>query len=360
MKHWQELGQILDRVLRLAREGRPAALATVTRIRGSAYRRPGARLLIEDGGLALGGVSGGCLEEDVRQAGLRVLAGGPSRLLHYETGDDETKVWGLGLGCDGAVDVTVQPITPEVALATWAPVRGLLDGDAPFVLVTAVEDGGADGTVVVGTAGRVTGRLEDAAADAAALADAEDALRAGRSSLRAAGPRAVLAELLVPPPRLLICGAGDDARPLAALADGVGFRVAVVDHRTGYLTAGRFPAARALLLLRPDEESAELPAGGEVYAVVMTHSLRRDTEWVRRLLAAGLPYVGILGPRGRTERIVADAGGGDRERVFGPVGLDLGADGPEQVAVSIVAELLAVSSGRTPGHLRQRAMAVHA
>jgi xanthine dehydrogenase accessory factor len=360
MKHWQELGQILDRVLGLAREGRPAALATVTRIRGSAYRRPGARLLIEDGGLVLGGVSGGCLEEDVRQVGLRLLHGGPSRLLHYETGDDETKVWGLGLGCDGAVDVAVQAIPPEAALSTWAPVRDLLEGTAPFVLVTAVEDGGPGGTIVLGPAGRVAGRLDDPAADAAALADAEAALRSRRSGLRTGGTGAVFAELLAPPPRLLICGAGDDARPLTAFGADVGFRVVVADHRAAHLTAERFPAAHGLLLLRPDEESPALPADAQTYAVVKTHSLRWDTEWVRRLLATDVPYVGILGPRARTERIVAALGGGDRERIFGPVGLDLGADGPEQVAVSVLAELLAVASRRTPGHLRERTVAVHA
>jgi len=115
VKHWQELGQILDRVLRCAREGRPAALAVVTRIQGSAYRRPGARLLVDESGGLLGGVSGGCLEEDVRQVGLQVLRSGRTRVLHYETGDDDSKVWGLGLGCDGAVDLVMQPVLPEGA-----------------------------------------------------------------------------------------------------------------------------------------------------------------------------------------------------------------------------------------------------
>ena len=126
LKHWQELGQILDRVLSLARSGHSAALATVTAIRGSAYRRPGARLLIEPDGGSHGGVSGGCLEEDVREVGLQVIRTGRARLLHYETGGDDSKVWGLGLGCDGAVDIAVQPIAPDQALGVWARVRGSL------------------------------------------------------------------------------------------------------------------------------------------------------------------------------------------------------------------------------------------
>ena len=127
MKHWQETRSILDRVLGLGRQGRPCALATVIRIEGSAYRRPGAKLLIEPDGCALGGVSGGCLEQDVRQVGLQVLSSGRARLLHYETGDDETKVWGLGLGCDGRVDILVQPISAEAALGPWAHVRQQLE-----------------------------------------------------------------------------------------------------------------------------------------------------------------------------------------------------------------------------------------
>jgi xanthine dehydrogenase accessory factor len=335
VKHWQELDQILDRMLHLARSGRPTALATVTHIQGSAYRRPGARLLIEDQGAVLGGVSGGCLEEDVRQVGLRTLQSGLSRLLHYETGDDETKVWGLGLGCDGTVDIAVQPFGAEAALRTWAPVRALLQGDAPFALVTVAEDDGPGHRVALGESGAVAG-------------------------LHTEGTRAVFTEVLQPPPELLVCGAGDDARPLVTFAAAVGFRVTVVDPRAAYLTRERFPDARALLLLRPDEDGVGLLLGPRTHAVVMSHSLKRDSEWVRRLVEAELPYVGVLGPRARTERMMAGLAPAARERIFGPVGLDLGADGPEQVALSILAELLAVCSGREPRHLRERAVAVHA
>lgn len=359
MKHWQELGQILDRVLRLAPAGPSAALAIVTRIRGSAYRRPGAKLLIEEGGSLLGGVSGGCLEEDVRQVGRQVVGSGLARLLHYETGDDDTRVWGLGLGCDGEVDVAVVPITAAAALETWARVRELLDGDAPFALSTVIEDDGRTGIVVADESGRRAGRLGDAAADAEVDRAAGAALRARRSTLHSSGRRTVFTEVLLPPPNLLVCGAGDDARPLVAFAAAVGFRVFVADHRAAYLTAERFPDVRKLLSLRPEEESAALPRDAHTCAVVMTHSLERDAAWVRRL-ATDVPYVGVLGPRARTEKMLAELGPRDRERVFGPVGLDLGADGPEQVALSILAEVLAVTSGREPRHLRERAVSVHA
>ena len=152
----------------------------------------------------------------------------------------------------------------------------------------------------------------------------------------------------------------EDARPLVALGSAAGFRVCVADPRSAYLTGERFPEAWKLLLLHPDEESAELGCDPETYAVVMNHSLERDTKWVQRLLSTEVPYIGVLGPSARTLKILEELGASGDERVFGPVGLDVGADGPEQVALSIVAEVLSVRSGRAPRHLRSREVAVHA
>jgi len=344
----------------------------VTKISGSAYRRPGAKLLIDAGGGFLGGVSGGCLEEDVREIGLGVLDSGASRLLHYDTGTDETKLWGLGLGCDGEVDVLVQPIAAADAVrvgGVWARVRELLDGDLPFALATLVEEGQPAGTIVVGAAGRLAGELagdlighgpDARALESEVVRTAMDALAGGRSRLDTLGARRVFTDVLTPPPKLLICGAGDDARPTAALAASVGFRVFVADHRPAYLTAERFPQAQRLFLVRPEEEAPGLPADRDTYVVVKTHSLMRDTAWLKRLAATEIPYLGVLGPRGRIEKIAAELGlAGDR-RIFGPIGIDLGADGPEQVGLSIVAELLAVHARRTPRHLREREESIHA
>jgi xanthine/CO dehydrogenase XdhC/CoxF family maturation factor len=219
-----------------------------------------------------------------------------------------------------------------------------------------VEPDGQAAVLAGGESGRAAGSRPEAEVEDAASA----ALRARRSRWQSLGARRVFVEVLEPPPRLLVCGAGDDARPLVALAASVGFRVLVADHRRGYLTAERFPEAQALLAVRADDEGVELPTGAETYAVVMTHSLQRDTAWILRLAPTDIPYVGLLGPRSRTARILADLGIAGGGRIFGPVGLDLGADGPEQVAVSVVAELLAARSGREPRHLREREVAVHA
>src|SRR5262249_35197494 len=143
-------------------------------------------------------------------------------------------------------------------------------------------------------------------------------------------------------------------------------RVHVADHRPAYLTEARFPEAQALHLMRPEDTEVVVPGDRETYAVIKTHALMRDTDWVRRLAATDIPYLGILGPRtriGKIERALGGGGGGPRAevrgRLYGPVGLDLGADGPEQVALAVVAELLAVRAGRAPRHLRERREAIH-
>jgi xanthine/CO dehydrogenase XdhC/CoxF family maturation factor len=178
--------------------------------------------------------------------------------------------------------------------------------------------------------------------------------------------RKVFLEVLAPPPHLVVCGGGDDARPLVAYAADAGFRVSLFDHRPALLAPEWFPQAARLEVARPEDPQVVLPPAERSLAVVKTHSLAHDRAWVRRLLAAGLAYVGVLGPRARTDSILQEvlAGqrltGDERERVFGPVGLDLGADGPRQVAISIVAELLAFTARREPRHLSERPEAIHA
>jgi xanthine/CO dehydrogenase XdhC/CoxF family maturation factor len=371
--HWKETAEILSRLVELAAAGRRAALATVVRIAGSAYRRPGAKFLVEEGGGTLGGVSGGCLEADVREVAAGVLAGGEPRLLRYDTGADSGRdeIWGLGLGCDGRVEVFLQPATEGPLAALTPALRELLAGEEAVVVATAVDCAGPAGagspSLVTAGAGPgspgIRGSLGSPELDRVAVERSRALAAAGRSSLEELGDRLVFFDVLSPPPHLLVCGAGDDARPLVAYAADAGFRVTVLDHRPALAVPGRFPDARSVLTARPEEPAEQgpaLPPAAHSMAVVMTHSLRHDREWVRRLLAAGVPYVGVLGPRARTEAMLAELGAGHDPRVFGPVGLDLGADGPNQVAMSVVAELLAVTSGREPRHLAARREAIHA
>ena len=359
MNHWRESAEIFSRLAELTAAGRRAALATVVRIVGSSYRRPGAKFLIEGTGDTLSSVSGGCLEADVCEVARTVLTTGTPSLRHYSTGADEDIVWGLGLGCNGLVDVFVQPATEGALAELGAGLRGLLAGDSPFALITVVDGESLGASLVVGPEGSVHGSLGSAELDGLAVEHARASLPAGRSAVQTIAGRDVFFEIPPPPPHLVVCGAGDDARPLVAYAADAGFRVTVVDHRPAFLDPSWFPQASRRLLARP-ETPVDLPPAARSLAVVKTHSLAHDREWVRRLLAAGLPYVGVLGPHARTEAILREVGMPGDGRVYGPVGLDLGADGPRQVALSIVAELLAFTAGREPRHLSERKEAIHA
>lgn len=356
MKHWHETSAILDRVSDLASRGVRTAIATVVRISGSAYRRPGAKLLVSEDGSTFGGVSGGCLETDVRAIGLEVMREGKPRLLHYETGSDEETLWGLGLGCEGAVDVFLQPAGDDAA---GGMLRECFAAAAPFAVCTPV-DGDTAGRALVLAGGKVSGTTGAAEVDRTAAERAAQLLETGESRLDELGGRSVFVDVLRPPPALVIFGAGDDARPLAALAAQAGFEVTVVDHRRAFLTAERFPPPAHLLLRRTEDGLEGLALGRRHFAVVQTHALQHDREWFRLLQPQPLAYLGLLGPRTRKEHILRQLGAADSEKLFAPVGLDLGADGPEQVAVSIVAEMLAVNAGREPSHLRAKRGGIHA
>src|SRR5262245_47307169 len=337
MKHWRETKEIVERVVTLAAEGRRAAIATVIRIKGSSYRRPGARLLIEDDGRTRGGVSGGCLEADVRDAALRVIQSSTPRLLHYDTGADDRTVWGLGLGCNGSVDVFVQAATEPPTLEALREMQTRLAKDAPFVVSTIVDGADAGRAIVLNARPHDTG-----------------------SRVTHEGPNLVFTEVFQPPPALIVCGAGDDARPLVTYASEMGFAVTMVDHRQAFLNSERFPLAQRLLCRRSEAGVDELGADPRTLVILMTHSFAHDRDWLQGFLATRARYIGVLGPRERADRILGQLGACDDSRVFAPVGLSLGADGPEQIAISVVAELLAVFSRQQPGHLREKAEAIQA
>ncbi len=203
MKQWLETRQVLDRLALLSREGKRAALATVVRVRGSAYRHEGAKLLVAADGSATGNVSGGCLEQDVREVALQVIASGTPQLRSYCSGVDEIAAWDLGMGCEGQVEVYVEP-----ALEPRARERELLDGRAPFAVATllAKREAGSGKRLIV-TASGAEGHLGSPALTAGVVARARELLRDGRPGLEQIAARPVFTDVLLPPPELVLCGA---------------------------------------------------------------------------------------------------------------------------------------------------------
>ena len=354
MKQWLETREVLDFLARVRAGGKRAALATVVRVRGSAYRHEGAKLVVAEDGSTAGNVSGGCLEQDVREVALQVIRAGEPQLRSYCSSADEVAAWDLGVGCEGQVDVFVEPAESRPRE------RALLDERRPFVACGVIPE---KGERLIVTVNRTEGDLGSKELNQRVASKARELLETGESGIHEIAGRSVFFDVLVPPPQLVVLGAGDDARPLVRFAADVGFRVVVVDRRPGFLTVDRFPNAAALIQSAGDELGAALPLDAECYAVVMNHNFADDQAYVRALLKTPVAYVGMLGPRQRTERILRNLiaeGPMDEGRVYGPVGLDIGTDGAEQVALAVIAEILAVRSGRRARSLRERRAAIHA
>jgi xanthine/CO dehydrogenase XdhC/CoxF family maturation factor len=357
------LGQAAD-------AGESVVLATVVRVVGSSYGGVGARMLVRVDGTTVGLVSGGCLESDLAQHARRVHASGRAELVAYDARADDDAVWGLGLGCNGMVEVLLQPLDAAGAARAASLLDRALRADAPRVLATVVGAAGSSDAPAAPPVGAQALLGDDAPRERWARnvdAHRDAALAAGRRGLvvDAAGVTVAL-EVVVPAVRLVVCGSGPDAVPVARLGVQLGWDVTVVDHRpAAHARPERFPGARVIECADPARLGEAVALTPRTAAVVMSHHFARDAEYAGALLAARVAYAGVLGPRARTDRILAelaarglapdDAG----ERLHAPVGLDLGGDGPEAIALAIVAEVAAVTAGRAGGPLRDRRAPLH-
>ncbi len=368
-----ELTDVLSAIESLSSRGEKLALATIVSVKGSTYRRPGARLLVPEEGELIGNISGGCLEGDVADVARIVMKEGVARIASWDLTADDDEVWGLGLGCNGAIEVFVEPAGKAAEVA--GALRMALDEERPISMVTVLESsvpGIEQGDrVLVKPDGSTQGSLGAPEVDASAKDTARELLAAERSEVRtlpgANGEVRAFVEVLEPPLPLLICGAGHDAAPVVRAAAGLGWSPIVVDDRPAFLTAERFPEAASFVELeRPDEVVTKAPLDGRSYVVVMTHNFLRDKDYLRALLASPARFIAMLGPAARTQRIFlelrdegVEIGDEDLARIHGPAGLDLGAEGPEEIAAAIVAEIVATKRGRAGGFLRDRKGPIH-
>jgi xanthine/CO dehydrogenase XdhC/CoxF family maturation factor len=357
----------LEDILRArSRAQGPLVLATVVAVSGSAYRRPGARMLMGEDGWLSGGVSGGCLEGDIVRKAFFWTASGPRVLRYDSTGEDSEDEGGLSfaLGCNGVVDVLLErwepgPMDPLAfadearRLSRRAAVATVYRGPGPAVggRLLLREDGVE--------ASNLSGPLRDAVRTAAG-----EALEVGRTWSGPCGGADVLVEVVDPPTPVVLFGGGFDVAPVVTQAVGLGWHVTVVADKPVETLRRRFPKAHAVVACGAREVLEKVALSSRTMAVVMTHSLPQDRELLARLVPQPLRYLGVLGPRSRTERLLSELSPAPTpaqlERLHAPVGLDVGAEGPDEVALSIVAELRAVLSEREGGKLRERQAPIHA
>jgi xanthine/CO dehydrogenase XdhC/CoxF family maturation factor len=368
--------EILEACRRVDRGRRPAVLATVVKVAGSTYRKPGARMLFPAGGDSVGMVSGGCLEADLSERAQAVLDSGEPQTVVYDMRSPDDLVWGLGLGCNGEVRVLLEPLLPGKHPEYLDFLQRCLRQRRAAVLVTifAVE-GEARAKVgdrITVDAGADAPRTTfDAPLDERLITDAKRSLAARRSAVgdyELPGARVqALLEYVAPPVSLVVFGAGSDAQPLVRFAAELGWQVTVADDRPAYARAERFPDAEQVKLIRYDRLEQDAPPIDEATpVVVMTHHFLHDLDLLQFLARCDAPYLGFLGPRQRTQNLLQElAGRGARptanwlRRLHAPVGVDIGSETPEEIAIAAIAEIRAVLSGRQGGFLRDRRAALH-
>ena len=346
------LGPLLPLYQRERAAGRAMALGVLVQTLGSTYRKPGALILIANDGQYAGLIAGGCLEGDLCEHGRAVIAGGAARTVRYDTRTADDLLWGLGLGCEGAMQIVLLRADSSNGWQPLAHLARALEAHEPSAIGVIAES--SDPSVPLGT---VALPLDDAGSSPYAPALATAAVQELLRRVAAQGETAWLerpgwrlfALPLSLPPRILLLGAGPDALPVVDLATRLDWKVTLVDHRESYAIRGNFPDAERVLLARPETLPALLDLASFRAAVVMSHHLPSDLAYLRVLARRPvIGYVGLLGPAVRRTRLLADLGAdaqGLQGRLRAPVGLTLGGRSPESIALAIVAQLHAFLHG---------------
>ncbi len=361
MKELFEIAQYLEKHPHL-----PFALATVLAVTGSSYRRPGARMLIDARDRVLGSISGGCLEKDVISRAHAVLLSNQPELVSYDTTDQDDWSFGSSLGCQGNIQILIEPLPASGPRPLVEAIAQLNRLGSPIPWITQTRHRLAPKST---TQQPLAVPVEITHPSADLFTPLLDLARAKRRPMfeSTAPDLLVLAAWLTPKAPLVILGAGLDAQPLVRLAAEIGFHILVIDRRPTYADAAAFPLAQAVLCYRPHELPRQLqPLNAESAVVVMNHHYETDRDWLGQLATQKLAYLGVLGPRKRTTKMIDElrsAGKWPKDdsavTIHGPAGLDIGSETPEQIALAILAEIVAVRSGRDAAPLKDRSSPIH-
>lgn len=353
--------------------GETVFLATLVNTQGSTYRRPGARMLITSKGQMVGTISGGCLEQDVFERTQQVMSGKPI-VVKYDTSSQEDIIWGLGLGCNGVVQVLIERVDFNCELSPFAFLSKCLYYKQQVVVATVF---GVEGKVKADVGDRLMlhdrtdiSNIKDPNLNLAILTDAQAAQFNNQSCIKiyhlSTGSAEVFIEVIQPPTSLVIFGAGHDAVPVAHFAKALGWDVTVVDSRANTATDQRFPFVDNIILTRPETVHQQLCVNERTVTVVMTHNYLHDLELLKMLLPSTVRYIGVLGSKQRSERLLEDLHTqsivyteAQLQRLYAPIGIDIGADTPQEIALATIAEIQAVLANRQGGLLRLRSQPIH-
>ena len=365
----KELKNIISAIEDLKETGK-TALATLVKVSGSTYRSPGARMLISNNCNTIGAISGGCLESDVFEKAQTVIKSENPRLIKYDTTSEEDMIWGLGLGCQGIAYVLIESLQEnklqEIAFIKKCLASRTYGAIATVIIVEGETQAQLGQRLLLGE-DTIINNLTDDNLLTEVLSDTKAALQNNQSILKEynleAGKIEVFIEVIQPPLSLIVFGAGYDVIPLMNFSKQLGWDVTVVDNRSREASKKRFEQADKIQLSAPEDVLENIEITERTVAVVMSHNYLDDLEMLKLLVPSNLNYLGILGPKKRTNRILKELeeeGITSNANIYSPVGLDIGGDNAEEIALSIIAEIQAVISQRNAGFLKNRNAPIHA
>lgn len=346
-----------------------AAVATVVRVRGSSYRSPGARMLITDDGKWVGSISGGCLEGDALRKARQVMIDRKPMTVTYDTREESNQNLGIGLGCNGVIDVLIEPVLTAESANPVKLYDQITAIQSPVALATVFSGGLATGEKLLLQNQMVTDGFNSRELSSQVLKDLEQQIATGHSEAKTYEANGVKYEVFIefiqPGIQLIIFGGGFDARPVSALAKSMGWEVQVTDECAAHIAPLFFPGADKLSLCQRQFIDRDFTITPYTACVLMSHNYEYDRDVLRKLLSSPAPYIGILGPRKRFDKmrdelmkegIDVDS---HHARIHSPIGLDIGAEAPDEISVSIVAEIQGKFANRSGGFLKYRSGPIH-
>lgn len=367
----KEISEII-RAYEVADElGKKTALATVVQVEGSAYRRPGARMLVTEDGELTGAISGGCLEGDALRKAQNVIFQQKAMLITYDTTDEDDQKFGVGLGCNGIIHVLIEPIdTADTFNPIYLLKMSQVNRDVNILLTAFSLKNKRDaqvGTRILFTKENSIPAEVPSELQLSGMVKNDVAfVFENKHNLIAQYPEMdVFFEYIKPPIQILLFGAGNDTIPLVKMASLVGMETILIDGRKNYAISHRFPTAKNVIVSKPNEALDNILTDSNTVALLMTHNFEYEAIVLEKLLLLPLPYIGILGPKKKTlklkERLLSQGLDVDKlaTNIFAPIGLDLGAETSEEIALSVLAEIQAVLKGKAPMFLKDKIGPIH-
>lgn len=368
----KELDSIVAAYHHSKSSGQKVALATVVKVDGSAYRRPGARMLVTEAGELVGAISGGCLEGDALRKAQTVIFQRKSMVVTYDTTDEDDQKFGIGLGCNGIIQVLIEPVDFE---DPYNPIALLeltsFTREVSWIVTTVSLDnqrGEQIGTFGVFQNGKYFGKSEEIPKAIfkqieGDLFNSIDTRMLNSPHILESGELFTFIEPIKPPIKILLFGAGNDTLPVAKMADLLGWQVCLIDGRKNHATKQRFGTVNQILVGPADSVLEGFEFDPFTVALLMTHNFEYEAVILERLQGANLPYIGILGPKKKTlkliERLEEKGVQVGNQNLFAPLGLDIGAEGAEEIALSVLSEIRTVLNGKNPIHLRDKEGPIH-